>query len=62
MRTLELVQPFLPHLNCEIFWVFLLGGKIKRSQYSKEANIACTYSRVRIAFYDPYWSFFGQLH
>ena len=24
MRTLELVQPFLPHLNFEVFWVFLL--------------------------------------
>ena len=24
MRTLELVQPFLPHLNFEVFWVLLL--------------------------------------
>ena len=31
MHTLELVQPFLPHLNIEIFWVFLLGGKIKKN-------------------------------
>ena len=25
MRTLELVQPFLPHLNFEIFWGFPLS-------------------------------------
>ena len=35
MRTLELVQPFLPHLNFEIFLVFLLGGKIKKNLNSQ---------------------------
>ena len=28
MRTLELVQPFLPHLDIEIFWGFPLSSVV----------------------------------